>query len=208
MFKTKLSFSLLMALFLYSAQQTSAQNVPPAESATPNAQTEAQLLRALLNEVRQLRLTLQKSSIRQLRSTLILDRMRRRQDLIDIFDMEINDVRAEIRDLTAEGRYDEHLDEIKDYETAINETNDYKERAELVQEQARMKRALERRKKMDGEQLERCREREREIERVLKTEREALADLLYQMETLEREMDRQLATAERQQAANNDSRKH
>ena len=200
--KIKVRTSAIVALFLLCwAGPLRAQSEQPVNVA--NNETMAKLLRELLNEVRELRLALQLSALQQHRSAFIMERIRREQDLIDVLEMDRNDLSDQIGDLLAEGRYDEEVDAMKDYEAQITETSDAREKAELVQEQARLKRSLERRKKTDGEQIDRLRERVRELEAKLQTQRSAIAFLRSQLETLEREMERQLEDADKKQAARN-----
>jgi chromosome segregation ATPase len=198
---TQLAMGVL--LLLGSAGTLRAQSEQPANVPPANNEITVKLLKDLLNEVRQLRFALQQSALQQHRSAFILERMRREQDVIDMLEMDRNDLSDQIGELSAEGRYDEEVDALKDYEAEITATSDAKEKAELVQEQSRLKRSLERKKKTDGEQLERLRDRIRELDTKLQTERSAIAFLRFQLDALEREMERQIENAEKKQAARN-----
>jgi TolA-binding protein len=209
MFKSKVTFSLLIALLLVCvAQPARAQTAGPTESTASSNQTELQLLRVLISEVRQLRFAMQESTIRQHRSTLIFERIRRQQDIIDMIESHRDDLSDQIGELTNSERYDEEIDELKAYEGEITETTDPQERADLVQEQSRIKRALERKKKADGNQVERLRDRARQVQTKLENERATLTDLQYQLDILEREMERQIGIAGKQQAAKDQSSQH
>ena len=198
MCKITAGFALLLLCW---AGPLCAQSEQPVNVA--NNETTAKLLNELLNEVRALRLALQQSTLQQHRSAFIIERIRREQDLVDALELDRNDLSDQIGDLSADGRYDEEVDAIKEYESQIAEEGDSREKAELVKEQARLKRSLERRKKTDGEQLDRLRERVRELDTKLQTERSTIAFLRSQLENLEREMERPLQNADRKQAATN-----
>ena len=197
------TFAMAVLMLLGSAGQLRAQSEQPANVAPPNYEITAKLLKDLLNEVRQLRFALQHSTLQQHRSAFIFERMRREQDVIDMLEMDRNDLSDQIGELAAEGRYDDEADAIKEYDAEIAEASDAREKAELAQEQSRLKRSLERKKKTDGEQLERLRERIKELDTKLHTSRSTIAFLRTQLEMLEREMERQVENAERKQAARN-----
>jgi hypothetical protein len=194
MSRVGISLGLLIALVAAcSAQQFSSKRALDAESVPTNTQPEVQLLRALLVEMRQLRLELQKNMLNQHRSNLMLGRIKREQDYIDALEKRLEGVREQIRDLTSAGRYDDELEDIKETEIAIEETTDRLERADLIQDEARCKRLLERRKKVDSVSLEQQRGREREIQEKLETEKSSLLALQYQLDAMEREIAQQLA---------------
>lgn len=202
MFRFKAPSSLIVVLLLLcSSGQLRAQSEQRADPAPPNNETVVKLLSALLNEMRELRFALQQNNIQQHRSNLIVERIRHEQDLIEILEAQRDDLSDQIGDLTAEGRYGDEIDALKDYETEIAEASDVSERAELVQEQSRLKRTLERKKKTDGDQVERLRDRAHEIEKKIQNGRETLGGLRYQLDDLEREMERQVANDARRQAA-------
>jgi hypothetical protein len=194
MSKVRISLGLLIALVATcSAQQLPSKRGLEAEPVPTNTQPEVQLLRALLVEMRQLRLELQRNMLNQHRSNLMLERIKREQDYIDALEKRLEGVREQIRDLTSAGRYDDELEDIKETEIAIEETTDRLERADLIQDQARCKRLLERRKKVDSVSLEQQRGREREIQEKLETEKSSLLALQYQLDAMEREIAQQLA---------------
>jgi hypothetical protein len=197
MFRCKISLLICIAvLFLVSAQSTPAQSGATVEPSAkePN---EARVLRVLLDEMRQLRLTLETFNLRQLRSTIVQERVRRQEGRIETLNSDLEKSRKQIRDLTTRGGYDDELEELKEVETAIKETNDECARAQLTQDYARLKHALERRKKADSEALERLRLLEPQLNTQLQTELDRLAELDSQLEGLERELDQQIAEAER-----------
>jgi hypothetical protein len=104
--------ALLWPAHLAHAQQSAAPAPLAAE-----AHLDAQLLRALLEEVRQLRLAVQKGSLSQHRSQLLLERIARQQDRVEGLNAEIEQVREQLQVLSQPGRYDE---ELKGMEEAIS----------------------------------------------------------------------------------------
>jgi chromosome segregation ATPase len=197
------TFAMVALMVLGSGGQLSAQSEQPVNVPPANNEIMIKLLKDLLNEMRQLRFALQQNALQQHRSALTLERIRREQDVIDMLEMDRSDLSDQVGDLSAEGRYDEDLDAIKQYDGEIAEASDPREKAELAQEQSRVKRSLERKKKTDGEQLERLRERIKELDTKLQTSRSTIAFLRSQLDVLEREMERQVENAERKQAARN-----
>jgi hypothetical protein len=204
MSKIKATTSAMVVLMLLgSAGQLSAQSEQPVNVAPANSEITVKLLKDLLNEVRQLRFALQQNTLQQHRSALTLERIRREQDVIDILEMDRSDLSDQVGDLSAEGRYEDEVDAIKEYDGQIAEASDAREKAELAQEQSRLKRSLDRKKKTDVEQLERLRERIKELDTKLQSSRSTIATLRYQLDMLEREMERQVENAEKKQAAKN-----
>jgi len=197
------TFAMVALMVLGSGGQLSAQSEQPVNVPPANNEIMIKLLKDLLNEMRQLRFALQQNALQQHRSALTLERIRREQDVIDMLEMDRSDLSDQVGDLSAEGRYDEDLDAIKQYDGEIAEASDPREKAELAQDQSRVKRSLERKKKTDGEQLERLRERIKELDTKLQTSRSTIAFLRSQLDVLEREMERQVENAERKQAARN-----
>jgi valyl-tRNA synthetase len=179
-------------LLLLSAQPASAQRDGPAGApASSNPQTELQLLRELIDEVRKLRSALLVNSVLQHRSSLLLERARRQTDLIVRLEGELQDLRQEMRELSDKGRYDEQLQNLKEVETELSQAADPTERADLTLEYGRLSRSLERQKKADQEELDRNRERAPKLEARLLTEQATLYALDSQLEALERDTDLQ-----------------
>jgi chromosome segregation ATPase len=183
--------ALLWPAHLAHAQQSAAPAPLAAE-----AHLDAQLLRALLEEVRQLRLAVQKGSLSQHRSQLLLERIARQQDRVEGLNAEIEQVREQLQVLSQPGRYDE---ELKGMEEAISRARNPQERARLEEAYDALKRSLEEQRQADQKELERQRERERALAARLQTEQARLAELQEQLEAIEREMDKQVAETRRGQ---------
>jgi small-conductance mechanosensitive channel len=182
----------VVVLLLLSAQPAFAQRDGPAGApASSNPQTELQLLRELIDEVRKLRSALLVNSVLQHRSSLLLERARRQSDLIVRLEGELQDLRQDMRELSDKGRYDEQLANLKEVETELSQAGDPTERADLTLEYGRISRSLERQKKADQEELDRKRERAPKLEARLLMEQATLNDLDSQLEALERDADLQ-----------------
>ena len=184
-----LSFLFGALLVLSFVQNSPAQTGKPSEATSPGKQTEPQLLKGILDEMRELRTTLQQTSLLQYRSAFMLDRVRRQEARVKSAEGELRELRAAMRELTDPTRYDDLMEDINEVEVQINETVDMVERSVLGREVTRYKNKLERLKKADTDELELKRRREPKLEEQLRTEQAALVDLDYQVEALLRQMD-------------------
>ena len=189
------------SLFLFSAllvlafvQHSQAQDGTPSQASNPNKLTESQLLKGILDEVRQLRTALQQNSLLQYRSVIILDRVRRQEERVRTAESELRELRASIRELTDPARYDDLTEDIDEVEIQIAETVDLVDRGQLVRESTRFKNRLEREKKNDTEELERKRKHEPNLVEQLRAEQAALMELDYQLEALVTENERLVGT--------------
>jgi chromosome segregation ATPase len=180
-----LAFVLLSLPCAALAQQTAA-GAPPATE----ARAEAQLLKALLDEVRALRLAVQSSSLSQHRAQILIERIGRQQDRIEGLSADLEQLRAEMQELANTNRYDE---ELREMEEAINATTDPQARAAQIQAYESLKRSLVRQRQADQQELQRQQERERALDVKLRMEQARLAEMQEQLEAVERELDRQVA---------------
>jgi hypothetical protein len=177
-------------LILASVQQSPAQDRTPSDAANPNKPTESQLLKGILEEVRELRTTLQQNSLLQYRSAVMLDRVRRQEERVRTAEGELHQLRASVRELTDPARYDEVVEDIDEVDLQITEAVDLVDRGQLGRESKRLKNRLERQKKNDTDELERKRKQEPKLEEQLRTEQKALIELDYQLEALVTEAQR------------------
>jgi chromosome segregation ATPase len=182
-----LAFVLLSLPCAALAQQTAA-GAPPATE----ARAEAQLLKSLLDEVRQLRLAVQHGSLSQHRSQMLLERIGRQQDRIEGLSADLEQLRDEMKELANPARYD---DELREMEAAIQATSDPQARAAQVQAYEALKHSLARQRQADQQELQRQQERERDLDAKLRMEQARLAEMQEQLEAVERELDRQVAEA-------------
>lgn len=174
----------LVAAVLLPSYSVLAQNNPPAAPQSARVSPDTQLLKALLDEVRQLRLEVEKNSLRQHQTQAILKGIEKQQDRIESVSQELEQLREKIQFLSNPGRYDEALKEV---ETAIREATDPQSRVRLALVYEDLRRSLERQKKSDQQELEQQRERERELDTRLRSEQAKLAEWQGQLEALEQE---------------------
>jgi activator of HSP90 ATPase len=146
------------------------------------------MLKALLEEVRELRRTIERNNLRQLQAQILLKGIEKQQGHVANMSLELDQLRAHIQDLSNIGRHDETL---KEAENAIREAVDPQSRALLTQAYEDLRKSLERQKKLDQQELENRRERDRQLEAQLRTEQAKLAELQEQLAALERELDKQ-----------------
>jgi len=189
MFKLRSSFAL--CLFFAAtlvpcalAQQTSMPPTPQAASSP-----EAQLLRALLDEVRQLRVTIQRANINMRQAQVLTERLARQQSRVDSLTEEVEQTKTLIQQSQDTSR---DQDELKDLEASINETADPQQRAILIQSYNSMKRAIERQREYASQEAERSRSRQQQLEIALRAEQSKLAELQEQFDALDREFEKQL----------------
>ncbi len=186
--RSSFAWSLLVIALLTGAgalaQQPAAAPQPPTASSP-----EAQLLRALLEEVRQLRIALQRANINTHRAQMLTERLARQQSRVDSLIEEIEQTKALIQQSQDTSR-DE--DELKDLEATINETPDPQTRAQLVQSYAALKRSLIRQREYARQEAEQSRERQAQLEATLRQEQARLAELQDQLDAVYRELDQQI----------------
>ena len=185
MFRPKATFLFfLVVAILLSSYSVFAQSSPSTIPQPASASQDTQLLHALLEEVRQLRLAVEKNGLRQHQAQVVWKCIEKQQDRVTNVSLELEQLRTKIQHLSNPGRYDEA---IKEAETAIREAADPQARAHLTQAYEDLKRSLERQKRSDQQELEQQRERERQLDAQLHTEQDKLAELQGRMEALEQD---------------------
>jgi hypothetical protein len=176
----RLSFRILICLstvFLLTGL-ASAQTSNLADSAQVD---EGQTLRALLKEVRELRLALQRTNLNAVRSQLIFERMRLQTARVDSLARELDNTRAQLftlRDFRTQG-----AERVKDYEEQIGQEGDATRRGQLERQKNSMKQNLSSQARRE-EQLS---GRQEQLSLQLQTEQAKLTDLEGQIASFERE---------------------
>lgn len=162
------TFSLALSLSVY-AQQPTAQTVTPPVAATP----EAQLLRALLDEVRQLRAAVQRTNINTYRAQRLAERLAQQQNRVDGLSEQIEQIKAQIQQSSDAGRDEEELREL---EASISSADPQtRQQLQIVYES--LKRSIERQREYARQDAERNRGRQQQLEATLLTEQGRLAEL-------------------------------
>lgn len=183
---TALFFAFFFMLALSAMAQTQSTAAPVA--ATPDVQ----LLRAILEETRLTRITLQRVYISAYRGQMLTERLARQQARVDSLGEEIAQLKTLVQQAQDASR-DE--DELKDLLATINETADAQQRAALIQSYNSLKRALERQREYARQEAERSRERQQQLETLLRAEQAKLAELQEQLDALDHEFEKQLNDA-------------
>jgi|SRR6476620_3552019 len=89
---------LFVGVLLFGAQAASAQATTPVSGSGP---TEEQSLRDLVNEVRQLRAMLQRVTITNYKTNIVVERLKFQQEMVSRLSHELNDVRESLADTRA-----------------------------------------------------------------------------------------------------------
>jgi len=142
-----------------------------------------QTIQALLNEVRQLRLAIQRSNLSAYHAHVIIERMRSQQQSVD----RLADRLRGIRDQLDHGKMaqSEFQDLLKKIEGRLNLERDPDKRDDLEEQQETFKTRLG----SLAQQETRLREVESQLAQQLQTEQAKLADLNEQLDALQRELE-------------------
>jgi len=184
--------SVIFCAALLCATPAFAQTQPAAAPSPVSATPEAQLLRAILEEQRLTRITLQRVYISAYRAQMLTERLARQQARVDSLNEEITQLKSLIQHTQDASREE---DELKDLLATINETPDQQQRSSLIQSYNSLKRSLERQREYSRQEADRSRERQQQLETAMRTEQAKLAELQEQLDTLDREFDKQLNEA-------------
>ena len=188
-FRSMAAIFCLFCLWLAAPQvraQTQQAAVPLPVASTP----EAQLLRAILEELRLQRAAMQRTYVNAYRAQSLTERLARQQARVDSLSEEITQLKSVIQQ-SQDAPHEE--DELKELLVTINETADPQLRAALVQSYNGLKRAFERQREYARQETGRNRERQQHLETALRTEQAKLAELQEQLDALDREFERQLS---------------
>jgi chromosome segregation ATPase len=170
----------LMTLGYFSkASVSNAQDRKPVEP----PQEDRQVLRALLDEMRQLRLALQRANAVNHRLQITVERLRLQQGRVDSIARSLENVRSRMSDLkTARPQMEE---QIKNAEEVIARATEQNRREEIEQQVKEMKARLASWSR-DEEQL---RERETALVSEFQIEQSRLNELNGQLENIMRQLD-------------------
>lgn len=179
----KIVLCTLLCFLALSSVTAFAQAPKTNEAAT---QKDEQTLRSLLDEVRQLRVALQRANLNAYRAQITVERLRIQQDRVDRLARELEGVRREISE---QGGWLARLPErLKDLENQLNVETNPTRRAQIETEYKDHKFSLEQTTK----RAEQRREREAELGKQLQAEQLKLNELNDRLETLDREIEKQV----------------
>ncbi len=149
----------------------------------PSRDDSGQLLRALLDEVRELRVALQRANVASYRLQVTLERLRLQQSRVEVASRALEGVRSRLSDLKASRP---QLDEqIKSVEDLMNTTADPNRRSQLEQQLREMKTH----QSLRVRQEEQSRARESELVLEFQLEQAKLNDLNNQLDDLVRQLE-------------------
>jgi chromosome segregation ATPase len=144
--------------------------------------SEGHTLRALLEEVHQLRLTLQRTSLNTTRAQLAFERMRLQRSRLDVLLREVESVRAQrdsVREALAQAG-----DRFKELEEQTGHASDAALRARFERQLGLSKQVLN----AHARREEQLRERDAQLNAQLQAEQAKLGELEDQLANLEREL--------------------
>ena len=170
----------LLAICLATPQPSLAQ---ASQSAAPEQSGEPQTMQALLSEVRQLRLVLQRLSLSGFRAQIMVERLRMQQSLVNQLTSQLDNIRESFPD--SKTRQQWIGERIKDLEKGLNQESDPARRGQLEREYKEAKFEAERITQWDQQQ----RERETQVVARMQIEQAKLSELNDRLEALERELE-------------------
>ena len=178
----------MAALFLLVASSVAwGQQTGQTGQGQNGCQIDGQQLKALFDEVRQLRQELRKVSLDTHRLLFLSDQYARQQAKVDGLNKEVERLKTQLGNVDDLSKDEEA---VKELETALNETNDPKARVQLVQAHAVFKSALEKQRKQLEEFVVNTRQKLQQTEVNLQEEQEKLSGFKQEMDKLNQELDR------------------
>ena len=174
------SSGLLCLIFLVTATAGRAQTDKPAE---PARDGERQVLQALLKEVHELRLAIQRMNLSAYRAQITVERIRAQNGRIERLSQELEMIRREMEGM--DDHFPRMKEMLKELEQQVNKEGDGPRRAELEMQSRALKAEMEEAPK----RLQRQRDREAQLLTQLQTEQTKLDVLNDRLETLERELE-------------------
>ncbi|MEK6323714.1 MAG: hypothetical protein AABN33_18895 [Acidobacteriota bacterium] len=172
-------YYLLCLAVLFFIAPARAQTGKPFE---PDQSGDGQLLRSLIDEVRQLRLAIERSNLSAYRVQIAIERMRLQQGRVDAIARDLENVRLQLSNMKMSRAQAEAR--VKDLEDLMNNEADTARKAPLERQYKEAKRNLDAQGKWEEQQ----RERETQLNIRLQEEGAKLADVNNRLDVLEREL--------------------
>src|SRR2546426_9970234 len=169
----------LVGFLCFLPTNVSAQSEKPAESAQPDRD---QTLRKLLNEVRELRLAVQRATVNNTRFQMLIERVRVQQGRVDTLGRQLESVHSQVAEMRAAKPQME--EQIKDAEGLLDRTAEPNAHAEL-ESRIKAERGNLARLTQDEERL---RNREANIDTDLQATQTKLNELNGQLDALMSEL--------------------
>jgi chromosome segregation ATPase len=181
--RRKIVIAALALVMLAGLSQASALHAQERRSAESSKEDDKQVLRTLLDEVRQLRLALQRSNALNHRVQITLERLRLQQGRVDSLTRSLENLRTRISDLkNARPQMEE---QIKHAEEVMSRATEQNRREEIEHQLKEMKTRLA----SWSREEEQLREREASLSSELQIEQNKLNELHGQLENMLRQLD-------------------
>lgn len=181
--RRKIVIAALALVMLAGLSQASPLHAQERRSAESSKEDYQQVLRTLLDEVRQLRLALQRSNALNHRVQITLERLRLQQGRVDSLTRSLENLRSRISDLkNARPQMEE---QIKNAEEVMSRATEQNRREDIEHQLKEMKTRLASWSRED----EQLREREAALSSELQIEQNKLNELHGQLENMLRQLD-------------------
>lgn len=168
------TISFLFLLCIVSAARTSAQEAP----ASPNGQSDQQLLREIVSELKQLRSTIARTNVNQIRFQTTFEQYKAQQSRVDSLNREMDSIKNQ---LGAGSPFRANSDDmIKASEERLAQTVDPQQRQNLERQIQSVKRNLEAQEQRD----KRMKERQTALEAQMPMEQAKLDQLNAEIERI------------------------
>ncbi|MEK6285616.1 MAG: hypothetical protein AABO57_07740 [Acidobacteriota bacterium] len=176
--KTRLAYFVLVTILLVFSVSAEAQKASSNDPATPN---ERQLLQELINEVRDLRISLQRANLNAYRAQITIERLNVQQRRFDGVSRQLEENQNELNS-NKQSRVQLSA-RVKDIETEFNDEQNTDQRIQQENEIKELKKALE-------QQTEReafLNDQQAKLANQLQTEQAKLDDICKELMTIEAE---------------------
>jgi predicted nucleic acid-binding Zn-ribbon protein len=175
-------YSLLCLAVLFFIAPARAQTGKPTEPTPPG---DGQLLRALLDEVRQLRLAIERSNLSTFRVQIAIERMRFQQGRVDSVARDLENLRLQLSSMKVSRAQSESR--LKDLEDQMTDETETTRKAQLERQYKEAKRNMDVQVKWE----EQTRERETQLSVRLQEEQGKLSEINNRIDTLERQLEQE-----------------
>ena len=153
-----------------------------AQAQSPKQNNDEQITRALLEEVKLLRQTLQRINLNAYRSQIIVERIRAQNDRVARLSRSLEDTRDELADVQV--LINQFSERAKAIEKQLQEESDEKRRAPIEGEYRELKYLID----INRQKEQRLRDRETRLSEQVRAEQAKLDDFEGRLDALEREI--------------------
>ena len=174
------TISLLFLLCFLSTSQTLAQEV----AKTQNGQSNEQILREILSEIKQLRLVIATTNVNQLRFQMTFDQYKAQQSRVDSMNREMESIKNQLTATAGNPLRSNSEEMIRTSEERLQQTTDPRVRQNLERQIQQLKRNFE----MQDQREKRMKERQTTLEMQIPVEQVKLDQLNAEMERIKQDI--------------------